>query len=142
MNTSQINKALKMIPLCICTFARDQLPKVKKRPIAFVSNTDKACDRGQHWVSIVLLPNGKGEYFDPLGLPPLYPEFITYLKTNCPKGWLYNRTTIQRPDSKSCGPFCILFIKARHKKISYQKFLNKFSSRLSLNEKIIKNGVR
>lgn len=141
MNTSQVNRALNGVKMFKGTFARDRLPLTKLRPVAYVVNTDRACDPGEHWVAIVLLTNGRGEYFDPFGLPPLHPELIKFLKRTCPKGWVYNRTTVQSPSSKSCGPFCILFIKSRAKKLTYQKFLNKFSNRLSKNETVLKNGV-
>lgn len=140
MNTSQVNKALKDVPIFKGTFARDKLPTLKQRPLAIVANTDKHDEPGEHWVAIILLPNKKGEYFDPLGLPPLHEEFVKYLKKHCSNGWVYNRTTVQKPSSKVCGPFCIHFIKARYKKIKYQKFLNRFSGNLAKNEQKVRNG--
>lgn len=140
MNTSQVNKALAKVSIFKGTFARDKLPAPRVRPCAFVANTDEYGKPGEHWVAIILLPNGKGEYFDPFGLPPLHKQFIVYLKKHCKKGWVYNRTTLQNPYSKSCGPFCIKFIKARANRIKFQNFLNKYSTNLSNNERKLKNG--
>ena len=69
-------------------FPRDILPQ----PIdgAYVVNTDPHYKSGQHWVAMYL-NGGRGEYYESLGLPPMYEEFVDSL----PKKWTFNSRTAQ-----------------------------------------------
>ena len=69
-------------------FPRDILPQ----PIdgAYVINTDPHYKPGQHWVAMYL-KGGRGGYYDSLGLPPMYDEFMEFL----PKKWTFNSKTVQ-----------------------------------------------
>ena len=69
-------------------FPRDILPQ----PIdgAYVINTDPHYKPSQHWVAMYL-NGGRGEYYDSLGLPPMYEEFVDFLS----KKWTFNSRTVQ-----------------------------------------------
>lgn len=141
MDTHQINFCFKQERKFIGAFARDCLPEnINEFPCGLIINTDSSFEKGEHWIAIFLKSKEKGEYFDSFGLPPLHSDFINFLNLHCQKGWSYNTCTIQHYKSKSCGLFCIDFLKSRFKDVSYTSFISKFSVNLSKNEFILKNG--
>lgn len=123
MKTNELDERLKNIKIFKGTFARDKMPQIKTRPSGFVINTDSSAEPGEHWVAILLLNNGRGEYFDSFGLPPLHKDFIIYLNQQCPEGWIWNNIALQDPDDVTCGNFCEKYIKARSLKKSLPDFL-------------------
>jgi len=136
MNTNQINEYLKNFHCFLGTFPEDKIfMKIEKKPAAMVVNTDPSSKPGTHWVAIFLNDDGTGEYFDPFGFPPLTERVINFINTNSPNGWDFNKITFQTPVlSKTCGIYCILFIKDRCRNISFRKFVSKFSRNVFLND--------
>lgn len=141
MNTVEINKILARVPFFGGTYPRDSIPQTKTRPIAFVVNTDSKKFEGEHWLGILLLPDGTGEYFDPFGFPPLHTQLNNYMTINCTRGFQYNSRTIQNPISSSCGLFVIDFIVSRYKRDTFKQFLNHYSTDVEENEYVLTNRL-
>jgi len=82
MNTAEIQCILKRNNVTKYqfggVFARDCLPLLAKHK-AYIVNLDKMNENGSHWISIYFDKNRRGEYFDSYGLPPLFPEIISFL---------------------------------------------------------------
>ena len=70
-------------------FSADNLPE---EPRLLVVNTDPASQPGRHWVCICV-ENGRGEYFDSFGLPPIA-HFERYLNKHCSL-WTFNQRQLQ-----------------------------------------------
>lgn len=140
MNTTQVNNCLKNVKIFSGTYARDSIPKPKKFPVAYVVNTDSLGERGEHWVAIYFSRKKRCEYFDPLGFPPLHKTLTKFINNNkTGTKFLYNSKALQHAETTLCGNFCIAFIKARDKGISFKRFLSMFSRSLKKNaSKLIK----
>jgi hypothetical protein len=136
MNTQEINKALTGVKGFKGVFSCNTLPFVKERPAAFIVNTDPSSEKGEHWVAIILA-NKCGEYFDSFGFCPLVPEIAQYLARFCPNGLKYSQQTLQHPYSKTCGQYCIKYIKARLDGRSYEDFLADFSFNFRANDNVL-----
>jgi hypothetical protein len=140
MDSAQIEKIFKNDKRFIGVFPRDSLPvKIEQVPCGLIINTDGAKETGEHWVAISIVGYKRGEYFDSFGLPPLHRDLTSFLNRNCSNGWIYNSCTIQHYQSKSCGQFCIKYLKSRFKNISFHNFISQFSVNLKKNEEILKN---
>lgn len=137
MDSHQINNCFKNKNIFKGVFPRDCLPeKIDNKPAALIVNTDSSLEGGEHWVAIFIPNEICAEYFDPFGLPPLHKDFTHFLNKNC-DNWVYNSLAVQHHESKACGKFCIGFIKAREKGISFADFISDFSVNLSRNEEKI-----
>jgi hypothetical protein len=114
MDTQQINKLMSLIKCnhgkFLGTFARDKMPLTPKRPCGFIVNTDPSKEKGEHWNAIMLLPGGKGEFFNSFGFPPLHPTEQNYMRNECPAGFEFSSRTIQDILSDRCGLFCIDYL--------------------------------
>lgn len=135
MNTGQIDRLLRcLVPAgYVGTFPSDAIPIVKRRPAYFVVNTDPRRERGEHWIAIVLLSNGIGEYFDPLALDYIAPPTDLYLQATC-RRYRRNNLVLQHPQSLSCGLFCCVFIFLRAHGVSFESFLHHFQDNTTLDE--------
>ena|SRR5437868_8264642 len=109
-------------------FACDKLPKFANKPSALICNTQPSNMPGEHWIAIYLDINGKGEYFDSYGMPPLKSEFAAFLKTNCKKNWSFNNKELQDWDSDVCGQYCLAYLSAKGHGCSLNQFLKKFDT--------------
>ena len=116
------------------TFARDKMPLTPKRPCGFIVNTDPSKEKGEHWNAIMLLPGGKGEFFNSFGFPPLHPTEQKYMRNECPSGFEFSSRTIQDPLSDRCGLFCIDYLSSRLNGESFSQFLNHYKNSHSLEE--------
>ena len=76
MDTLMIKKLLKTFPCFKGVFPCDQLPYDANLPINIIANTDPANLPGEHWICISIKKNGRGQYFDSFGLPPLKEELF------------------------------------------------------------------
>lgn len=133
MNTRQVNAALKRSALFRGTFPRDKLPSYT-RPFAIIVNTDSGVERGEHWVAIYVPKRGHCEYFDPMGWPPPHRDILRYLNKQT-KMFIYSCEPVQGAQSNKCGHFCIAFIKARQKGVTFQNFINSFGWDYNINDK-------
>jgi len=141
MDSREIKKKLRNIKSFIGVYPRDALPNVGKRPVALIANTDSKSEPGEHWIAIILLKDGRGEYFDSYGLPPLHGDFQRYMSKMCPSKWCYNTSDIQHPVSTSCGLFCIDFIRWRCKGETMEEFIMFYTYNSKFNDKLVKLNV-
>ncbi len=113
MNTAEIDTLLKKLPLTRDVFtgvyARNRLPRQIKVPFAFVGNTDPDNLPGTHWVAVYVDANGRGEYYDPTGRPPIQAAFLNFLDKHC-TDWTFNGVRVQEEDSIVCGHHCIYYL--------------------------------
>ena len=143
MNTIQLVKAFKKDKYTRKSFCGvipiDFLPlrKVKKK-CAFIVNTDKSTEVGQHWFSIYVPRSGPIEYFDSYGLKPQNEEIYDFIRANGSK-YIYNTTAIQGNSSISCGKFSILFLYFRTRGYKMKDYLKFFTSNKKLNDVFINN---
>ena len=132
MNTDQINRILKKLPVKGAVYAVDMLPAFVHYPSVMVCNTDPHNKPGQHWIAICFDCHGHGEYFDPYGLKP-FPPFIPFLEKNS-STWIYNDVCLQSPISQTCGQHCLSLSRCRG--IPMNTYIN------SLNKDLLKNDFQ
>ena len=120
-------------------FASDNLPTFPKSlPASLIINTHKKSQPGEHWLALVLTKH-KCFYFDSFGAPILEETIVIYLQQKYKKVTV-NNECIQHFTSASCGLFCISFVKNVNNKISFEKFISKFSLfNLLKNDNIVLN---
>lgn len=140
MLETEISDKLKNIKFFIGVFARDELPETSGVfPQSLVVNTDPRSQTGTHWVGIYIDENGKADYFDSYGLPPMCIEFLNYLESNAIKGFKYNRITLQCTTCVTCGEYVCAYLILRTAGIKHREFVQLFTTNLENNDKIIKS---
>jgi len=119
MNNHQIASILRRDPVVRQRFggvlAADELPTIiRRRPIAYVVNTDIRRLPGTHWTAFYFPRRGPPEFFDSLGHRPDYyrGNFKRTLTRNGPK-YVYNQRRVQPRNSKACGYYCIDYVTHR-----------------------------
>lgn len=132
LTTSQINNLFPSNSGFSGAFAADRMPSPKAFPWVMIVNTDPHDEPGEHWVTIVLKDNHKAVYFDSFGFPPLVPQIQRYLELNAFNGIKFNCSTLQHPNTTSCGYWCVLFVHHYLKGWSLKKFISFFSGRLGV----------
>jgi len=137
MDTVTIRKLLKTFKCFKGVFPCDQRPYSTKLPLNIIVNTDPSYKPGEHWISISINKQGKGEYFDSFGLPPIVDDIIKFLEYNCSSGWTYNKKTLQNITSQTCGNYCVLYIIFKCQNYSLRSYLAKFSAVSIKNDKKI-----
>lgn len=86
--------------------AKDQLPKQKLHYVrAFIVNTDKSSEPGEHWVVIYFRGN-TAFYFDSYGLPPPT-DYIEPFMLRHARQIIWNHRRLQSVDYAVCGMYCI-----------------------------------
>jgi hypothetical protein len=92
-------------------FSSNNIPKLfssqHSYPFGFIANTDRAGERGTHWVAFFVPNNRIIEYFDSLAMVP-NPEIKKFL--NLFPTVRENSKKVQSFLETSCGPHCIYFI--------------------------------
>lgn len=131
----EIKKALSSYNKFLGCFARDKIPSIVEYPSFIIVNTDKSSDRGTHWVAMRFTAR-ECEYFDSFGLPPLHQEMINAVGS---RKMLWNGRCLQHPSSRTCGEFCIAFVKLRSLHFSFIRFIKYFSSDTKSNDKKVKS---
>lgn len=139
MNTRQITTILKDIcpEIFLGVYAADALPNKlpKRRPLLLVVNTDTSDQPGQHWVSMFIDKQDKGEYFDPVGMQPL-PIFDKFLTKFC-STYVYNNSQLQSSISYVCGHYAIVYAVIKCKYMySLQHIIDVFTTDTYLNDMI------
>ena len=120
MNSRKIDRVLKRAlgdKVFKGVYPADKLPSAKtfKFPWCIVTNTDNSGKNGRHWVAMYFDANGKGHFFDSLGLKPKM-HWVRYLFKNSKFGeFVSSKVRIQNVTSILCGQFCIYYLIHRHK---------------------------
>lgn len=90
-------------------FSMDELPfSVPLYPFFMIVNTHAHNLPGEHWISIFIDGNRRGEVFDSLALP-LSNLFIRWIN-RFTRSFSSNRLRYQHPLSSTCGAFALYFI--------------------------------
>jgi hypothetical protein len=58
--------------------------------------------------------NSKGEYYDPMGLPPYQAAYVAFLNKLC-TSWTYNAVRVQEEGSTVCRQHCIYYLIYRYR---------------------------
>lgn len=116
-------------------YPSDQLPPITMTPCCFICNTHERNQPGEHWVAFHFDASGRGEYYDPLGLPPLYDDWEKYLAQNTSHGeWMYVHKTVQDPSSNACGYHVMYYLLGRMQGRSSHDVLKDFTPNLERND--------
>ena len=113
-------------------------PKTQRRSYAFISNTDRHHEDGQHWCAWVI-KNDTISFFDSFGRGPRDPSFPHNFQ-NIVKDFKhvqYTNTRIQNWTSKTCGYFCVHFIYILSLGLEYEDFLREYSNDYLSNDLIV-----
>ena len=126
MDTLEIERILKNQLKGVFTgvYPEDRLPRVLRRPLAIVVNTDPSDLPGRHWVAVWISRDGFGEHFDTRGIPP-EPPLRRYLERMAPKGFIHNKRRIQSGFTTICGMYVIEFLisRRRNPRLKYDRLL-------------------
>ena len=87
-------------------FPRDKLPNKVSYPAAYVVNTDKSNESGEHWLAIYYDSKGECTFFDSFGQEPKYYGLQTFLEKTS-KNFIINKQQVQSLFSNTCGHYCI-----------------------------------
>ena len=107
----------------------------------YVCNTDPNHKPGEHWVTIYINNDRRGEYFDSFGMPPLFDEFVTFLNNNT-KSWTHNKRVVQDVYSSACGYHCIFYAVHRCVGFDVGSIANMYTNDTILNDTIVEEFVR
>ena len=123
----------------IGTFARDELPIIKKFPASIIINTATSDESGEHWVALFIDKDGDGFYFDSFGFPPYHKEISSYIDNNT-NFFKYNTVTLQTPNrfSVTCGHYCILFIIFMCRGHQFDELIALFTRNTFINDIIVR----
>lgn len=111
MNNQELFSLMKAHPgtrsALIGVYAIDTLPSepVEKRPAAYIVNTAKSTNSGDHWIAVLFPPNSLPEYFDSYGMKPK-DTFVNFMRAN----FYYNNVSLQSALTTTCGQFCLYYI--------------------------------
>ena len=104
-------------------------------------STDPSTKPGQHWIAIYIDTNGVGEYFDSYGLPPLVPQFMTFLKKNCTH-LSYSTRALQGDLSTVCRQYATFYLLHRCRGLRMGKIINVFSNDTEDNDILVNDFIR
>ena len=125
------------------TYSKNNLPvKIfKERPLAFIINTARVGEPGEHWIALFINQNNIAEYFDSFGFEPICCRIKKLCELNKIDTIIINKNPLQNIFAMSCGKYCILFLKMRCNNHSIEEFLNIFSENTLKNEMIVENLI-
>ena len=109
----------------------DRLAKTPSKKIVqgYIVNTDPHDQRGQHWLAVWTDQN-VCEVLDSYALQLEKYQQATPLREWIVRHWKYvvtNGKSLQAINSKSCGDYALLYLKAKARGRTLQDFLNDFS---------------
>lgn len=117
-------------------FACDTIPYRFSYPALFVVNLSKKAEIGSHWIAIYIDQSLNCYYFDSFGFPPKN-KFISAFMKKKAKRIFYNRKQLQHVASINCGKYCCLFCVSIMKYHTIDKFIQRFSKNLYVNEIVV-----
>jgi hypothetical protein len=147
MNTIQILEILSNDPFSKKYFknvlAIDELPNSSKKikNSAFIINTDKKTEKGEHWLSVFYDGQSNCQFFDSLGLGPEIYNLENFI-INTSKAAFTNKYAVQSIFSEYCGYYAILFVMIRSRNVSFRKFLEYFDQDTLKNDFKIENLIK
>ena len=90
-------------------YAYDTLPaRVGRYPSSYIVNTDRAGERGAHWIAIYFESRQLCDVFDSYGMAP-FGEIYAFAARNAAVVH-YSTRWLQSPTSGLCGAYCIYFL--------------------------------
>lgn len=116
-------------------FARDQVPRCLL-PGFYFWNNGLYSSSGEHWLATYVTNDYTVEFFDSFGNSPQF------------YGWniigdvMYNKKSLQAPDSDICGMYCIFFMHFRSRGYSLQTILDNFSENSIQNDEYIQEFMK
>lgn len=133
MDSVQIDRILRRCRIAMYrgVYACDRMPAGGG---LMVVNLDPRHKPGSHWVGVYTTRDGKGEYFDTFGRPPVG-VIKKYLNNNC-SVWNYNKKQLQSAVSKYCGHYCVLYCILRGRGVDVNRFASYFTRDTGLNDLI------
>lgn len=117
-------------------FASNELPLITKLPCAFIVNTEKHYEDGEHWLAFYFNEFKEAIFFDPTGKNADFFGMENYLEKQS-ISWTYNKFRIQSYFSEYCGQICLFFLFKMCRDNSLINFVNLFSDDYIKNEKYI-----
>jgi hypothetical protein len=112
MYSNELLKKAKDIPGFMGVFALNKIPQHIAAPACFIVNTDTHNLEGEHWLAVSFESHGRIYVFDPFGM--FYPKLLTDRLHCLPKKRIiYNTVMYQKPWEKTCGQYCLDFLKTR-----------------------------
>jgi len=138
MNTNEIEQLLRAT--CKYDFQGVySIDNLLSKPKLVVCNTDPSTKPGQHWISIYVSEDGRGEYFDSFGRAPTG-HFVDYLNEHC-RNWIYNKKQLQSMISTFCGYYCCLYCIYRPRGFDLFKITNLFSTDTAFYDSIVHSFI-
>lgn len=136
MDSVEISKILRQIcgDMFVGVYARDQLPRITRRPSLLIANTDAADRPGTHWIAIYFDADETGELFDPLA-QPIHGDFSDYVNKYC-KRWITNIRQIQSVVSRFCGHHCVVYCCLRAKGVDINALSKLYTNDYGYNDVI------
>ena len=121
-------------------YSRNELPIAAPTASLYVCNTDPNYKPGEHWVTIYIDSDRRGEYFDSFGMLPLFDEFVTFLDNNT-KSWTHNKRVVQDVYSSACGFHCIFYAVHRCVGFDVGSIANMYTNDTVFNDAIVEEFV-
>ena len=122
-------------------YARNKLPIRAPTTSLYVCNTDPNHKPGEHWVTIYINNDRRGEHFDSFGMPPLFDKFVTFLNNNT-KSWTHNKRVVQDVYSSACGLHYIFYAVHRCVGFDVGSIANMYTNDAVFNNAIAEEFVR
>ena len=136
LNSQQLKYMLGSVEDFCGVFSYDQLPRNFGYPAAFIFNTDRHDQSGQHWMSAYFNKDGFGQYQCSLGIAP-YGALYDFLSQHSYKTE-YNKSTLQNPFNTACGYYCVLHILMANKGYELNDFVTLFDKEdLAKNDRLV-----
>jgi hypothetical protein len=90
----------------------DRWPEPTRLPASYVINTDRARDKGQHWVAFFIDKDKSTDYWDSYGTAPVR-KMYRWLRARKCDPIRYNRKMVQGFTARTCGAYCVYFLHMR-----------------------------
>ena len=129
MNNREITRVMKsnarVAKVFIGVYAADMLPPAgppHRKPCAYIANTHKHNQPGEHWVGLYFPSSETPEFFDSYGRPP-QSEFRTFLGD----AYFYSNKFVQHPLTSVCAQYCCFFILKKTQGCTMEEILSYFT---------------
>lgn len=116
MNSEQLKCTIRetrcLDAITMGVFSADTLPNLVRRyPSAYICNTDKKEDPGEHWVVFWFKDDREAEFYDSLGHSPDYynQNFVHFIANNAPN-CVYNNVQLQKKNYVTCGHHVLYYL--------------------------------